>query len=74
MVGYEKGKGRNIGTVGALIVVNGMGIKFKCGSGLNDKDRDHPPKIGSKITYKYQNLSDSGKPRFPIFLRRFKET
>ena len=35
---------------------------------LTDEDRKNPPKIGSIITYKFQELSKSGKPRFPTFL------
>ena len=45
------------------------GTIFKIGSGLSDKNRQNPPKIGSIITYKFQNLTANGKPRFPIFLR-----
>ena len=45
------------------------------GSGLTDADRGRPPKIGSKITYKYQEFNkDSGKPRFPTYLRVFEES
>ena len=45
------------------------GTIFKIGSGLSDENRQNPPKIGSIITYKFQNLAAKGKPRFPIFLR-----
>ena len=45
------------------------GTIFKIGSGLSDEKRRNPPKIGSIITYKFQNLTANGKPRFPIFLR-----
>ena len=45
------------------------GVKFKVGSGFSDKERANPPKIGSIITYKYQNLTAKGLPRFPVFLR-----
>ena len=45
------------------------GTIFKIGSGLSDEQRTNPPKIGSIITYKFQNLTINGKPRFPIFLR-----
>ena len=69
VLGYEGGEGRNTGVVGALIVINKDDIQFKVGSGLTDAERRHPPKIGSKITYKHQGVSDSGKPRFPTFLR-----
>lgn len=45
------------------------GTIFKIGSGLSDENRQEPPRIGSIITYKFQNLTSNGKPRFPIFLR-----
>ena len=45
------------------------GVKFKVGSGFSDEERANPPKIGSIITYKYQNLTTKGLPRFPVFLR-----
>jgi DNA ligase-1 len=44
---------------------------FKCGSGLSDEDRRNPPKIGTKITFGYFELSDSSVPRFPTFKRVF---
>ena len=51
--GYEPGKGRLSGLTGALMVVNDKGIKFKVGSGLSDIERREPPKLGSRITYKF---------------------
>ncbi|MBE3605896.1 DNA ligase [Campylobacter sp. RM13119] len=42
---------------------------FKIGSGFSDKMRKNPPAIGTIITYKYQNLTKNGLPRFPVFLR-----
>ena len=45
------------------------GVKFKVGSGFSDRNRANPPKIGSILTYKYQNLTAKGVPRFPVFLR-----
>jgi DNA ligase-1 len=35
---------------------------------LSDADRDNPPPIGATITFKYQELTDGGVPRFPVFL------
>ena len=35
---------------------------------MTDKNRRSPPKIGAIITYKFQELSKNGKPRFPTFL------
>lgn len=58
--------------VGALKCRNGKGVEFEVGSGLTDHDRKHPPKIGTKITYKYQEFNkDSGKPRFPTYMRTY---
>src|SRR5262249_19119120 len=31
-------------------------------------EREHPPAIGSVITYRYQELSEAGVPRFPTFV------
>jgi hypothetical protein len=35
---------------------------------LSDKERENPPKIGSVITFRYQELSDMGIPRFPTYV------
>ena len=37
-------------------------------SSLTDKDHRKPPKIGSIITYKFQEYTNSGSPRFPSYL------
>ncbi|KAF0523896.1 DNA ligase/mRNA capping enzyme [Gigaspora margarita] len=66
--GYERGKGKYTGMTGALKCVMACGKKFKVGSGLSDKERKNPPKIGSIIIYRCQELSDSGSPRFPTFV------
>jgi len=69
IIGHEPGSGKYLGQCGALRVRNGKGIEFSVGSGMNDKMRARPPKIGTKITYKHQGVSDRGVPRFPTFLR-----
>jgi DNA ligase-1 len=74
VVGYEEGKGKYLGQIGALKVRNRKGKEFKIGSGLNDHDRIEPPKIGSLVTFKYQELSKDGIPRFPTFFRKFEGT
>jgi len=55
--------------LGALEMRADNGIEFKIGSGFNDAQRRSPPKKGSRVTYKFMGLSNSGKPRFPIFMR-----
>ncbi len=43
-------------------------LKFKVGTGFSDHQREHPPAINSIITYKFQELTDDGVPRFPVFV------
>ncbi|MGB1109559.1 MAG: DNA ligase [Gammaproteobacteria bacterium] len=69
VVGYRPGKGRLLGKVGALQVELPDGRRFYVGSGLSDAERDNPPAIGERITFKYQGLTGKGLPRFPSFLR-----
>ncbi|XP_055892732.1 uncharacterized protein LOC106077233 [Biomphalaria glabrata] len=68
VIGHEAGKGSNQHRCGALRCKMACGKEFSVGSGLTNKDRDHPPKIGTIITYKFQELSKGGSPRFPTFL------
>jgi DNA ligase 1 len=58
-------------TLGALNVRWNDKI-FKIGSGFDDEQRKHiwsnkAKYIGKQVTFKYQNLTKYGKPRFPIF-------
>jgi DNA ligase-1 len=65
---YEPGEGRHKGRVGALWVRLSSGVTCKVGTGLKDKDRDNPPAKGSIITVKYQELTDDGALRFPVYV------
>ena len=69
IIGYTNGRGKFINQVGAIKCELKNGIMFKIGSGLDNKFRKKPLKIGTIITFKYQNLTSKGKPRFPVFLR-----
>ena len=69
VVGYEPGKGRLQGKVGALWVETAEGRRFRLGSGLTDALRASPPPVGTWVTYRYRGLHDSGLPRFATFLR-----
>ncbi|KAG9094737.1 hypothetical protein FS749_011933 [Ceratobasidium sp. UAMH 11750] len=68
VTGYEPGKGKHKGVTGALKCVMASGKKFSVGSGLSDKQRRAPPKIGEIITYRFQELTRDGVPRFPTFV------
>jgi len=69
LIGYNKGKGKYNGITGSLICKTKDSQIVNIGSGLSDKLRTRPPKIGSIITFKYYGLTSKGKPRFPVFLR-----
>jgi len=69
VIGYEPGKGKYAGLVGALIVEGDDGKRFKVGSGLSDTERRKPPVIGAWVTYAYNGATSSGLPRFPRFVR-----
>ena len=70
VVAHKVGQGKFSGFLGSVVCENLSNKKrFKIGSGFSDKERANPPKIGSVITYKYQNLTAKGLPRFPVFLR-----
>ena len=64
VTGYVPGKGRLAGLTGALKCEMESGKKFNVGTGLSDKQRKSPPKIGSIITYRFQELTRDGVPRF----------
>jgi DNA ligase-1 len=65
---HLKGAGRHKGRLGALLVELADGTRFSVGTGFSDAQRESPPPIGSLITFRYQELSDSGVPRFPSFV------
>ncbi len=68
VIGYESGTGKYSNLCGSL-VCDYKGTTFKCGSGLSDANRRNPPKIGTKITFGYFEMSESNVPRFPTFKR-----
>lgn len=69
VIGHNKGTGRCSAMLGALQVREDDGTEFKIGSGFNDAQRKKPPKIGSRVTFKFMGRSNAGKPRFPIYMR-----
>lgn len=69
VIKHLPGKGRNAERLGALLVEEENGTRFKLGGGFTDKERESPPPIGSIVTFKYYGRYPSGKPRFPSFLR-----
>ncbi len=68
VIAYTEGKGKFQGKIGALLCQMPDDRVIKIGSGLKDKDRENPPKIGSIVTYKFNGLTKNSLPRFPVFL------
>jgi DNA ligase-1 len=68
VIGHQAGEGRHKGRLGALLVELPNGKRFAVGTGFSDQEREAPPALGSTITFRYQELSDAGIPRFPSFL------
>ncbi len=52
VIAHIPGKGRNAGRLGSLLVEDDEGRRFRLGTGFTDEQRNHPPAIGSVITYK----------------------
>jgi DNA ligase-1 len=69
VISHLPGDGRHLGRLGSLLVALPNGIQFAVGSGFTDAQREQPPAVGSTITFRYQELTDRGVPRFPTFVR-----
>jgi DNA ligase 1 len=69
VVGHLPGTGKHKGRLGALECQLPNGTRFSVGTGFSDAERDHPAPIGSTITFRYQELTPDGVPRFPSYLR-----
>jgi DNA ligase-1 len=69
VIGHQAGAGKHKGRLGALLVRLADGTEFAVGTGFSDKERATPPAVGSVITFRYQELSEAGVPRFPSYVR-----
>jgi DNA ligase 1 len=68
VVKHLAGAGRHKGRLGALLVELADGTSFSVGTGFSDAERHSPPAVGSAITFRYQELSEAGVPRFPSYV------
>lgn len=69
VVGHVPGKGKYAGMTGALEMEMPDGRRFRLGSGLTDALRRQPPPVGTRITYRYLNLTKNSVPRHPRYMR-----
>lgn len=68
VIGHQAGAGRHKGRMGALLVRLPDGTEFAVGTGFTDREREHPPGVGAVVTFRYQELSEAGVPRFPSWV------
>jgi DNA ligase-1 len=68
VIGYAPGKGKHKGRIGTLVCRLPNGVEFEIGTGLSDYEREHPPRIGSKVTFKYKSITPSGSPYVPSYI------
>lgn len=68
---YRDGESTRLPAVGCLVCQTASGERFGVGTGLDDQTRESfwtEPPIGKVCTIKHQGFSDSGVPRFPVFV------
>lgn len=68
VIDHAEGSGKHKGRLGALVCRLASNATFNVGTGFTDRERETPPAIGSVITFRYQELSDDGVPRFPSYV------
>jgi DNA ligase-1 len=68
VIGHLAGAGKHKGRLGALRARLPDGTEFAIGTGLSDRQRGNPPPVGATVTFRYQELSDAGVPRFPSYV------
>jgi DNA ligase-1 len=68
VIGHQPGEGKHKGRLGALVARMGNGKEFRIGTGLSDAERASPPPVGIVVTFKYQELTELGVPRFPSYV------
>lgn len=54
--------------MGALLVRLADGTDFAIGTGFSDRERENPTAVGATVTFRYQELSEAGVPRFPSWV------
>lgn len=71
VIRHLEGKGKYLGHLGSIEVINQEGIIFKIGSGFSFDERKSPPPIGSTITYQYRGKTKNNTPKFASYLRQY---
>lgn len=69
VLAHLPGQGKHQGQLGALLVALPGGQRFRLGTGLSEAERQSPPAIGSRVTYRHRGHHPDGLPRFASYLR-----
>ena len=69
VVAHLPGRGRHAGRLGALQLRLDDGRTFRLGTGFSDVEREAPPPVGSRVSFRHQGHTDDGLPRFASFWR-----
>ena len=68
VIGYEKStKGQFKGLTGSLVMRMPSGVEFELNAGTTERRRNPPP-VGTRVTYRYTELTDDGKPKCASFV------
>ncbi len=68
VIEHLPGKGKNARRLGTLLCRWTDGRKIRIGTGLSEKLRNKPPKIGSIVTFNYLETTAIGQPREARFV------
>lgn len=68
IISHVRGTGKHAGRLGSLQCQMPNGTVFNVGTGLSDAERNNPPPVGTIVTFRYQELSNDGVPRFPSYV------
>ena len=69
VLAHLPGQGKYAGMLGALLVETDDGRQFRLGTGFSDAQRQQPPPVGARVTYRYQGETGQQLPRFASFVR-----
>lgn len=67
VIEHLPGRGKYTGSMGAILVEEADGTRFRIGTGFTDAERADPPPIGSLVNFKYHGRTKNGLPRFASF-------
>ncbi|KAG8832305.1 hypothetical protein FRC17_001535 [Serendipita sp. 399] len=68
VIKHRRGTGERAALTSSIEVMMECGKTFYIGAGFSNSQHRKPPKPGSIITYRFHELTNSGIPRYPVFV------